>query len=261
MQQFYLKRTLINFKNKNIIKAEENIDVYKNDIKSIENNIIIPNVYPYSDILKAFLERNNTNVTILEAVNENIIQYGKQFSRSKEYFSLIALTAEVINKIKDDEIEYTLYLPTNEGSEVFGQYGNFIKQKALEIGKKLKIEAPFIEDYLGNEEFGLEFYKGIVIGDLISQLNLGQQEKYLNNLLKSIKTSSIDDEYFKKLVKIISEEINNMPDKKRILVVGEPIVVYKDFLNNNNLKKLEKEYKVIKYKFNVRKYINNIKNT
>ena len=120
MQQFYLKRTLINFKNKNIIKAEENIDVYKNDIKSIENNIIIPNVYPYSDILKAFLERNNTNVTILEAVNENIIQYGKQFSRSKEYFSLIALTAEVINKIKDDEIEYTLYLPTNEGSEVFG---------------------------------------------------------------------------------------------------------------------------------------------
>lgn len=238
--------SLNNLKNKDIIKTEENIDVYKKDIKSIEENIIIPYVYPYSDILKAFLERNNKNVTILEAVNENTIQYGKQFSRSKEYFSLIALTAEVINKIKDDNKEYTLYLPTNEGSEVFGQYGNFIRQKALEIGKQLKIEAPFIEDYLGNEEFGLEFYKGIIIGDLLNQLNLEQQEIYLNNLLKTIKTSNIDDEYFKKSVKIISKEISNTSNKKRILVVGELIVVYKDYLNNNNLKRLEKEYKVIK---------------
>ena len=59
---------------------------------------------------------------------------------SKEYFSLTSLIAEVINKVKDSDKEYTLYLPTNEGSETCGQYGKLIRDKALEIDKNLKRE-------------------------------------------------------------------------------------------------------------------------
>lgn len=211
-----------------------------------EKNIIIPYIYPYSNILKAFLERKEKNVTILKPVNENIIEDGKQFSRSKEYFSLIALTAEVINKIKDEDEVYTLYLPTDEGGETFAQYGNFIVQKALEVGKELKIDSPFIEDYLDDDSFGVEFFKALVIGDLINQLDDDKQKLYLDKLLKVINKDKINNEEFQKLVKNINNEINLIPNKKKILVVGEALIVYKDYLNNGKLKELKENYTVIK---------------
>lgn len=235
--------SLNNFKENDKVKESAKVD--KNH-ETVEKNIIIPNLYPYSHILKSFLERKIKNVEVLEAVNEDTIKYGKEFSRSKEYFSLIGLTAEVINKIKNDDKEYTLYMPTNEGSETFGQYGNFIRQKATEIGKNLDIKAPFIEDYLSDNDFGIEFYKAIIIGDLINQLNSDIQEKYLNRLLDVISEDKISDDIFKALVDDISKEINSINNKKKILVVGESLVVYKDYLNNNKLKELKEDFNIVK---------------
>ncbi|MDO5518228.1 MAG: acyl-CoA dehydratase activase-related protein, partial [Clostridium sp.] len=123
-------------------------EVEKEDTKRLlenidynENQVLIPNLYPYSDILKSFLERTGRKAVVLDEVNENSIEDGKVFARSKEYFSLIGMLAEVMNKVKNEEKVQTLYLPTDEGSEVFGQYGRFIKQKADETGRKLNLEA------------------------------------------------------------------------------------------------------------------------
>lgn len=238
--------SLNNFENKdNNVKTNviEEKQIKQND----EEEIIIPHMYPYSNVLKAFLEKNEQkNVTILSPVNNDTIEYGKQFSRSKEYFSLVGLTAEVINKIKDNEKIFTLYMPTDEGSETFGQYGNFIKEKALEIGKNLNLKAPFIEDYLKDSDFGLEFYRALVICDLINLLDEKTQEIYLNKLLKYIQENNFDSEHFEEVVKELNEEIKKLPNKKKILIVGEPLVVYKDYLNNNKLKQLKEEFFVIK---------------
>jgi len=228
--------------------AEVNLDEKpqnsENKIET-ENEIIIPYMYPYSNILKAFLERKNKKVTILEPVSESTIEIGKQFSRGKEYFSLTGLISEVVNKIKDSEKEYTLYLPTDEGSETFGQYGKLIQYKALECGKKLNLKAPFIEDYLGDKDFGLEFFKALVIGDLINRLHEDKKETILEDLIKAIKNNNMSDSYFDIKLGNLNNEISK-ENKKKLLIIGEALVVHKDYLNNNLIKRLMKNYDVVR---------------
>lgn len=219
----------------------------KNEVET-ENEIIIPYMYPYSNILKAFLERKNTKVTILEPVSESTIEIGKQFSRGKEYFSLTGLISEVINKVKDSEKEYTLYLPTDEGSETFGQYGKLIQYKSLECGRKLNLQAPFIEDYLGNKDFGLEFFKALVIGDLINRLPEDKKEITLNDLIKVIKNNNMTDLYFDTKLGNLNNDISR-ENRKKLLIIGESLVVHKDYLNNNLIERLMKDYDVVKQPF------------
>lgn len=206
----------------------------------INNELLIPNIYPYSNILKAFLERQGKNVTILDEVDEESIEYGKQFSMSKEYFSLTALIAETINKVKNTDKEYTLYLPTNEGSETYGQYGKIIRDKAMEVNRTLNLEAPFIEDLLGNKNFGLEFFKSIIIGDLLTLIDDKENQYILEKLINYIKNTDLSDFNFRELVKEIKSKIKIEEHKKKILIIGEPLVVYKDYLTNNKLKELSK---------------------
>ena len=213
-----------------------------------ENEIIIPYMYPYSNILKTFLERKNRKVTILEPVSESTIEIGKQFSRGKEYFSLTGLISEVINKVKDSEKEYTLYLPTDEGSETFGQYGKLIQYKALECGRKLNLEAPFIEDYLGDKNFGLEFFKALVIGDLINRLAEDKKEKALNDLIEAIKNNNMTDSYFDEKLGNLNNDISR-GNRKKLLIIGEALVVHKDYLNNHLIERLMKDYDVVKQPF------------
>lgn len=220
----------------------------QNSENEIENEVIIPYMYPYSNVLKAFLERKNTKVTILEPVSESTIEIGKQFSRGKEYFSLTGLISEVISKVKESEKEYTLYLPTDEGSETFGQYGKLIQYKALECGRKLNLEAPFIEDYLGDKDFGLKFFKALVIGDLINRLHEDKKETALADLIKAIKNNDMTDSYFDKKLEILNNEILK-ENKKKLLIVGESLVVHKDYLNNNLIKRLMENYDVVKQPF------------
>ncbi|UOW69561.1 acyl-CoA dehydratase activase [Paraclostridium bifermentans] len=212
----------------------------------VNNEVLIPNVYPYSNIFKVFLERQGKNVTILDEVNETSIEYGKQFSMSKEYFSLTALIAEVINKVKDSNKEYTLYLPTNEGSETFGQYGKLIRDKALEIDKNLNLDSPFIEDLLGDKSFGLEFFKAIIIGDLITLLDDNESQLYLNELINYLKINDLSNVNFESLAKQIKLNIKKDNNKKKLLIIGEPLVVYKDYLTNNKLEKLKENNTIIK---------------
>ena len=211
-----------------------------------ENQVLIPSLYPYSNILKAFLERKGKKAVILDEVNENSIEDGKMFARSKEYFSLIGLLAEVMNKVKKEEKAQTLYLPTDEGSEVFGQYGTFIKEKINESGRKLNLESSFIEDYLGEGDFGLEFMKAIILGDIINCLDKNNRDRYLKNVLSAVKENDFNDELFESTVNEISKEFENKSSKKKILAIGEPLVVYKDYLNSNTIVSLEEKYDVIK---------------
>ena len=225
---------------------ENKINKNKANEDKVDNEVLIPEMYPYSNIFKAFLERQGKSVTILDEVDDKSIEYGKKFSMSKEYFSLIALIAEVINKVKDSDKEYTLYLPTNEGSETFGQYGKLISDKAMELDKKLDLEAPFIEDLLGDKRFGLEFFKAIIIGDLLTLCDDNESRLYLQKLIVCIKNRDLTNLNFENIAKQIKEDINVDNNKKKLLIIGEPLVVYKDYLTNNKIKELKKSNTVLR---------------
>ncbi|EJP6471441.1 CoA activase [Clostridium botulinum] len=216
--------------------------------KDLEVNrvILLPNLYPYSNILKAFLERTGKKVEITQGINDYSIEFGKKFSMSKEYFSLIALIGEVINKVKNSNNEYTLYFPTNEGSETFGQYGKIIKDKVEESGRKISLESPFIEDFLGNKNLGLDFARCIIACDLINLLYEDKKEEYLKLVIDGIRNFKLDDDFLEALSNKVKIEIMSSVSKKRLLIIGEPFVVYKDYLNNGMLKNLSKDNRVIK---------------
>lgn len=229
------------------VAVDKNIEIDdKANMGKTDNKVLLPNVYPYSNIFKSFLEKQGKDVVILNEVDEKSIEYGKKFSMSKEYFSFTALLAEVINEVKNSDEKYTLYLPTNEGSETFGQYGKLIRDKSLEIDKELELESPFFEDLLGDKNFGLDFFKAVIIGDLINLLDEGDKDIYLKKLIESIKNSLLSTEQFEELLKEISTKIKFDSDKKNILVVGEPLVVYKDYLTHNKLKEIAKNNRVIR---------------
>ena len=203
------------------------------------NKVLLPSMYPYSEILKVFLEKSGKEVEILEEINSESIEYGKNFSMNKEYFSLIASLGEVINKVRNSDEKYTLYYPTTEGSEVFGQYGKLIKDKAWEIGKNINLEAPFIEDFLGDEKLGIRFAKAIIAGDVINLLDSDKKEKYLKVLTNNLRNNEVTDNYLGQLSSDVKKELTVKSNKKKLLVIGEALVVYKDYLNNFKLKELE----------------------
>ena len=211
-----------------------------------DNKILIPYVYPYSHILKGFLERKGRNTVILDEVNETTIEYGKMAARSKEYFSMIGMLAEAAGKINSEEKIQTLYLPTDEGSETFGQYGKFIKEKINESGKEMHLESPFIEDYLGDDDFGVEFMKAVILGDLINCINKKERDSFLERIVEAVKNKKMDDKFFTNMVNELNMKIRNKPVKKKILALGEPLVIYKDYLNDNTLVNLEEKFNVIK---------------
>ncbi|EPY2277120.1 hypothetical protein ACXAT3_001855 [Clostridium sporogenes] len=126
---------------------------------------------------------------------------------SKEYFSLIALIGEVINKVKNSNNEYALYFPTNEDSETFGQYGKIIKDKVEESGREISLESPFIEDFLGNKNLGLDFARGIIACDLINLLNEDKKEEYMDFVVDRIKNFKLDDDFLEALANKVKIEL------------------------------------------------------
>ena len=69
------------------------------------------------------------------------------YAMNKEYYSLL-LSLEEILRVCEPEKEYRLFFPTDEGSEVWGQYGRLIEQELNRRGCKTVLDAPFVEDFV-----------------------------------------------------------------------------------------------------------------
>lgn len=211
-----------------------------------EKKYLLPNMPLYSDVMKGFLEKQGHEVELLKAVDSQSIELGKDLAMSKEYFSMIGSLSEVLERIMQDDKGYKLYFPMTEGNETFGQYGNFIRLKAKEKGKKLEIETPFLEDFLGDKHFGIAFIKAIIACDLIGLLPNEKRDYALQDLLVAVKHNAVDEAYLRNLCDSIKEEVEAHKVKKKLMVIGESLVVYKSFLNHGLIEKLEKEHYVMK---------------
>ena len=226
-------------------KKESSKEIEKVAIEK-DRTVLIPSLGIYSHILKAFIEKNGRRVEILEEVNEVSIEEGKKLSETKEYFSLIAAIGQVLHKVSGNKEAYTLYYPTTEGGEVFGQYGKTIQDKVLELKQEIDLEAPFIEDFLGDPALGVLFATAIIGGDLIELLSPKKKEWYLGKLIEGIEKGQIDEACLIQLGMEVKKEFKKNRSQKRLLVMGEPLVIYQDYLNNGKFKELEQNHQVIK---------------
>ena len=133
-----------------------------------------------------------------------------------------------------------------EGNETFSQYGNMIRLKAKEIGKELELEAPFIEEYLGDSRWGMEWVYAIMACDLIWLLPEEERAKALEKVVAAIHHQKMNRDQVIQVAIEVKKFSKVSKGQKRILVVGEPLVVYKPYLNQGSLKELEKECYVMR---------------
>lgn len=225
---------------------EENTVIAPQINEDLNKKYLLPNIPLYSQVTKKFLEKQGYEVELLNEVNSQSIELGKDLAMSKEYFSMIGVLSEVLERIDKDDEAYKLYLPMTEGNETFGQYGNFIRLKAKERAKALELESPFLEDFLGNQHFGMEFVKAIIGCDLISLMPTERRNEALEGLLNHLNQHTMDEDYLRALCADIKERIQLEDNKKKLMVVGESLVVYKSYLNQGIFTELEKKHFVMK---------------
>lgn len=223
------------------------IDRGLQQVQVTENNsYMLPHLPLYSEVTKQFLEKTGSKVEILKPVDDESIEIGKGLATSKEYFSMLAMGSEVIQKVQASSTRQTLYFPITEGNETFSQYGQFIRIKTREIGREIGLKTPFLEDFLKEEEFGLPFATAILACDLISLLPSNERREALEEVLEGIRAESLGQKEIEQIAHRVNKYHSNHLHRKKLMVIGEPLVVYKPYLNEGILEALETTHMIMK---------------
>ncbi len=210
-----------------------------------EEVIYIPNLFPYSQIIKELFKQKKYKIEILDKTDRNSIDLGREFTITQEYLSLIALIGDVFTSLKKKAANENIkiVIPQNEGAETDGLYGEIIKLKLKEKEyQNISVISPFIEDFIEKDEnYFNSFMLALISGDLILASPKENQIKHLNEIILEITKDTFNFDYLKKKAGEIYNEIAIKEYKKSVMAVGEIYIVYNDFLNNNTFSMLEKE--------------------
>ncbi|WP_347488665.1 acyl-CoA dehydratase activase [Desulfoscipio sp. XC116] len=218
----------------------------KQEGENLPPKLLLPCLYPYSTVFSAFLSKKGIAAKGMEPTGKESMDLGKKLSVAKEYLSMIALAGDVLFNVKKrDEENYSIFIPTCEGSEVPGQYFKVIENELKKQGYNMGILAPFIEDMPDDKAYGYEAALLLAAGDLIMAADKEDRDHYLEAILKMIRENSVSESALISVAREISERTGGKSNKKRICVLGEFSVLFNDFLNGFQLEALEKNHKII----------------
>ncbi len=224
----------------------------KNNLKELnqETKIYIPNVYPYSDLFKEVLIQKGFDTEIL-TTNGHTIELGRRHTINNEYYSLTSLLGDCFSIIDGnyDDQNISFVIPQTEGAEVEGQYNRILRTK-LDENKhnRINIIAPYLEDLIKIEfsELKLIFYC-ILSGDIIRAANQKDRNKYLLQIKKLIRKRNLNILNLKEIARDVYKSVRKKSYAKRILAIGEPMVLFNDFLNDNTFKTIEEQSNKVIY--------------
>ncbi|SES87362.1 CoA-substrate-specific enzyme activase, putative [Methanococcoides vulcani] len=206
--------------------------------------VYIPNIYPYSQLFCEFMKRVGRNTKVIPETSIRSIDEGRKHTVTNEYFSMAALTGDIlcIPGIRDMETEQKfLFIPQSEGAELDGQFNRFVRTILDEEGlTNIGIISPYVEDLVYHEpEYLDEVFLILLAGDIIKAAPSGLGENYLIDVLEMIRSNSLNIGSLKTISKDISSKFKPEHFKKTIFAVGEPMILFNDALNNNVLKNIE----------------------
>lgn len=208
-------------------------------------SVLLPYVFPYSEIVEVWLIRNGVEARVLPPTDQAAIDLGRRHTLTNEYFSLIALLGDVLNALQGavPGRKSALLIPQTEGAEVQGQYSRFLRTKLDQEGYAgASIIAPLVEDIIYESSEVLNpLFLGLLAGDVIRSAHWAHRSRYLTELVDLMKNRPLEIRHVERMAAEIRVEITSMGRKKRILAVGEPLVLYNDFLNNLSFRNLEKD--------------------
>lgn len=142
------------------------------------------------------------------------------YAINKEYYSLLVTLEELLNMAEAGK-KYRLLFPTDEGSEVFSQYGRLIQQELTRKGSPTELASPFLEDILSRAD-----YK-----ELFVQMNILELSQITD---KQPELDGDLDQLISRMSDLAKEARHLLAagHMKKVLVIGEPLCVYKNAVMN-----------------------------
>ena len=249
----------VNSLDKNTVTADRDPQTYvkqivhhpvniKTDIADIdpETTLYLPNLYPYADIFARMLIFRGIRTVILPETNTDSLDLGRKHTLTNEYFSLTALLGDVLRAVKDENVcdgKAVFAIPQNEGAEIDGQSNRFIRAKLdVEGYNQVGIFAPYMEDVPARDvDAAWPIFMGLLAGDLVRFASMEQRDTLLNTIIATIDNGRFDMEALMKVAGTIDSKSETDRNGKRILVVGEPLIVFNDFMNDHALLNMEEK--------------------
>lgn len=113
--------------------------------------LLLPNWGSYSRIAAQYLGQQGYRVEVLPQTTATSLSRGRQFSISKEYFTMVALLGDVFTYLERHPDSATAFVvPATEGAEAHGLYGQLLQRELLQAGQTQAVLTPFLEDMLGS---------------------------------------------------------------------------------------------------------------
>ncbi|MBI9055750.1 MAG: hypothetical protein JEY96_18155 [Bacteroidales bacterium] len=216
-------------------------------LKSLNNatKVYIPNIYPYSSLLKEVLVKQGIQIELLAKDDTKTINLGKKYTLTNEYYSMASLLGDCFKQIENRNgiKDMAFLIPQTEGAEVGALYNRLLRTKLDEENHAdIKVLAPYLEDILKTNKTDAEMlFRCLIAGDMIRIVPRNQMDKYLDMIKILIGHDNFDIGNLSNIASSIRANFTTDNNQKRILAIGEPAIVYNDFLNDFTFKNLENQ--------------------
>ena len=187
----------------------------------VADTVLIPDYGIYSELMKDLVPEGSNVQMIKPLQNHRSFNY----AINKEYYSMLVMLEEILDQTGSDH-KYRLMLPTDEGSEVFGQYGRLFEHELTRLGRDTVLDDPFMEDFTARENYK-ELYLKMIALELDAMAADGKI------------TEASEDAVFARAKSV--EDILQNNQKAKVLAIGEPLCVFKDYIAEQNTELLDKK--------------------
>lgn len=186
------------------------------------DTVLIPDLGIYSELLRATVPEGK-NVRMIRGLEQH---RSFNYAINKEYYSMLVMLEELLDQTEDRH-RYELLLPTDEGSEVFGQYGRLFEQELNRLGRPTVLTAPYLEDFTKRPDYQLRYLQMLWL-ELESIRNGGETGPV---------PAALTEEEILRLAANVNERLKADP-RAKILALGEPVCVIKDSILRRNTEQL-----------------------
>ena len=206
--------------------------------------LYLPRIFPYAEIFQAHLLSNGIQAEVLPETDAASLAEGRRQTLTNEYFSLTALLGDVFREFQTRTSAgeaFAVCVPQTEGAEVDGQYHRILRTKLDENGlAHIEILAPFIEDAMLQDEQTMQsLCLCVLAGDVIRIAPRQDWARHVRTVRRLIARRQLNLETLKELAETIAQAVRAASWQKHILVIGEPLILYNDFLNDHTFLRLE----------------------
>lgn len=225
---------------------------------SADKQLFLPALGAHATALAATLRSFGYNAKLLEAPCEEMIELGRTFTTTKEYFSLTALLGSVAGTLakEKERLDRTeILIPALEGAEVDGQYARLLKTYLKKLGMpQVEVVSPFLEDFFSEKspfepDQAAALFRTIFAVDLLSEMLLqtrpsaGDPAQANHLFAEYLRQLSLAQDY-KVTVTTAAADFARLairPKNRTVLaLVGEPYLLYQPELNANLVERVER---------------------